>query len=194
MEFSGQALAGILNHLIVQTPGGTSSLARQAGRKLAIDAIITRHVFLIRDDGQLSAVPDAEAEAEATIRLTPDLMLRLPFEGKAAFRSAPTEGDADLLSAFNDVFQNLSWDAEADLARVFGPVIGFRLAEAGRSFSGWLGQATLDTAKALAEYATEENPILASPLDIKHFNAEVDTLRDDVARLEARLARLEKPE
>lgn len=192
MEFSGQALAGILNHLIVQTPGAASGLARHAGRKIAIDTLIARNGFLIKDDGQLSAVPDTEAEA--TIRLTPDLMLRLPFEGKAAFRSAPTEGDADLLSAFNDVFQNLSWDAEADLAKLFGPVVGFRLAEAGRSFSAWLGQATLDTAKTLAEYATEENPLLASPLDIKHFNAEVDTLRDDVARLEARLARLEKPE
>ena len=191
MDLSGLALAGVLNHLVAQTPGGCAGLAKHAGRKLAVDAILTRHVFLIKEDGQLSSVQDAEADA--SIKLTPDLLARLPFEGKAAFRSAPTEGDAELLSAFNDVFQNLAWDAEADLAKLFGPVVGFRLAEAGRSFTGWLGQASLDTAKTLAEYATEENPMLASPLDIKHFNAEVDTLRDDVARLEARLAKLEKP-
>jgi len=185
------ALAGVLNHLITQTPGGKSGLSKYAGRKLAIDAIIVRHVFLIKEEGLLAVVEDTEAEA--TIKLTPDLLTRLPFEGKAAFRSAPTEGDAELLSAFNDVFQNMAWDAEADLAKLFGPVVGFRLAEAGRSFTGWLGQVSLDTAKTLTEYATEENTLLASPLDIKHFNAEVDTLRDDVARLEARLAKLEKP-
>jgi len=191
MELSGLALAGVLNHLVAQTPGGLSGLTRHAGRKLAIDAIITRHVFLIQENGQLAAASDTHADA--TIRLTPDLLTRLPFEGKAAFRSAPTEGDAELLSAFNDVFQNMTWDAEADLSKVFGPVVGFRLAEAGRSFTGWLNQATTDTAKTLTEYATHENPMLASPLDIKHFNTEVDTLRDDVARLEARLTKLEKP-
>lgn len=191
MELSGLALAGVLNHLVAQTPGGLSGLARHAGRKLAIDAIITRQVFLIQENGQLAAASDIQADA--TIRLTPDLLARLPFEGKASFRSAPTEGDAELLSAFNDVFQNMAWDAESDLSKVFGPVIGFRLAEAGRSFTSWLNQATTDTAKTLAEYATHENPMLASPLDIKHFNTEVDTLRDDVARLEARLTKLEKP-
>jgi ubiquinone biosynthesis protein UbiJ len=191
MELSGLALAGVLNHLVAQTPGGLASLARHAGRKLAIDALISRHMFLIKEDGQLASVSDTEADA--TIKLTPDLLTRLPFEGKAAFRSAPTEGDAELLSAFNDVFQNMTWDAEADLSKVFGPVVGFRLAEAGRSFTGWLNQATTDTAKTLTEYATHENPMLASPLDIRHFNTEVDTLRDDVARLEARLTKLEKP-
>lgn len=192
MDLSGLALAGVLNHLVAQTPGGLAGLARHAGRKLAIDALISRHVFLIQEKGQLASVSDTEADA--TIRLTPDLLTRLPFEGKAAFRSAPTEGDTELLSAFNDIFQNMAWDAEADLAKLFGPVVGFRLAEAGRGFTGWLNQATTDTAKTLAEYATHENPMLASPLDISHFNAEVDTLRDDVSRLEARLDRLEKPE
>jgi ubiquinone biosynthesis protein UbiJ len=188
MDVSALALAGVLNHLISQTPGGMPALARHAGRRLAIDALLQRHVFLIREDGQLAAVQTAEADA--TIRLTLDAVSRLPFEGKAAFRAVPTEGDADLLSAFNDVFQRLQWDAEADLAKTFGPVIGFRLAEAGRSLAGWLAQAGVDTAKTVAEYATEENPVLASPIDIRRFNAEVDALRDDIARLDARLDRL----
>lgn len=191
MELSGLALAGVLNHLVAQTPGGHASLARHAGRKLAIDALISRHVLLIQGNGQI-AYAVSDTEADATIKLTPELLTRLPFEGKAAFRSAPTEGDAELLSAFNDVFQNMAWDAESDLSKVFGPIIGFRLAEAGRSFTGWLNQTTTDTAKTLAEYATHENPMLASPLDIKHFNADVDALRDDVARLETRLTNLEK--
>jgi ubiquinone biosynthesis accessory factor UbiJ len=190
MELSGQALAGVLNHLISQTPGGASKLVKHAGEKLAIDALIVRNVFLIGEDGYLAAVGDAAAEA--TIRLTPDLLSRLPFAGKDAFRGAQTEGDAELLSAFNDVFQHMQWDVEADLARLFGPVIGYRLAEAGRSLAGWIRQASVEGAKTLAEYVTEENPMLATPLAIREFNAAVDTLRDDVERLEARLARLEK--
>lgn len=190
MALSGRALAGALNHLISQTPGGAANLVKHVGEKLAIDALIVSNVFLIREDGYLTAVDDAAADA--TIRLTPDVLSRLPFAGKDAFRNAPTEGDAELLSAFNDVFQHMQWDVEADLASLFGPVIGFRLAEAGRNLAGWVGQATVEGARTLAEYVTEENPMLATPLAIREFNTAVDTLRDDVERLEARLARLER--
>lgn len=189
MALGGAALAGILNHLIAQAPGATARLAPHAGRRVAIDAGVERVVFEIGQDGQLAA--SEAAEVDATIRLTPDAASRLPFEGRAALRGVPTEGDADLLAAFNDVFQQLRWDAEADLAKVFGPVVGFRLAEAGRSFAGWLVEATRDTAKALAEYVTEESAMLATSAQVHRFNADVDTLRDDIARLEARLSRLE---
>ena len=76
---------------------------------------------------------------------------------------------------------------------MFGPIAGFRLAESGRAFGNWVKQATRDTARTFAEYAVEESPMLASQIDVARFNRDVDALRDDVARLEARLAQLEYP-
>ena len=68
------------------------------------------------------------------------------------------------------------------------------MAETGRAFSGWMKQAAEDTSRAFAEYAVEESLILAGRVDVERFNREVDRLRDDAARLEARLFRLENPE
>jgi ubiquinone biosynthesis protein UbiJ len=185
-------LAAGLNRLFAQTPGARDLLAQHAGRTLALDLVLFRANLQVEEGGGLHASP--EAAADAIIYLTPDVLTRIPAEGKAAFRDLRNEGDAELLSAFNDAFQQLDLDAEAELSRLFGPIVGFRLAEAGRAFGGWMKQAAEDTARTFAEYAVEESPMLASRIEVERFNREVDELRDDAARLEARLARLESPE
>lgn len=184
-----QLIASGLAHVFAHTPGAADALARHAGKTLALDLMLFRVNLTVDASGALHA--DSNAIPDAVIFVSPDLLAQLPFKGKAAFREARTEGDAELLSAFNDAFQQLDLDAEAELSRVLGPIAGFRLAEAGRAFGHWLKQATTDTARTLAEYAVEESPMLASPIDVARFNRDVDALRDDVARLEARLAQLE---
>jgi ubiquinone biosynthesis protein UbiJ len=170
-------LAAGLNRLFAQTPGARDLLAKHAGRTLALDWVLSRANLKIEAGGGLNAAPDESADA--TIFLTPDVLLRIP-----------AKGNAELLSAFNDAFQQLDLDAEAELSRLFGPIAGFRLAEAGRAFGNWMKQATEDTARAFAEYAVEESPMLASKVDVERFAREVDELRDDAARLEARLNKL----
>jgi ubiquinone biosynthesis protein UbiJ len=181
-------IANGLDRLFAQTPGARELLARHAGRTLALDMTLFRANLLVAQDGGLHAAP--MSESDAVIFVTPEALLRLPEKGKAAFRDLRTEGDAELLSAFNDAFQQLDLDAEAELSRLFGPIVGFRLAEAGRAFGGWMKQAAADTARAFAEYAVEESPVLASRVDVERFSREVDELRDAVSRAEARLSQL----
>ena len=183
-----QALASGLNRAFGQAPGARATLARHAGKTIALDMVLSRVSLNIEADGTLRL--SATSAPDAVVFIDPGLLAQLPFKGKAAFREARTEGDAEVLSAFNDAFSQVSMDAEAELASMFGPVVGFRLTEAGRAFGQWVSQATTDTARTVAEYAVEESPMLASKLDVERFNHEVDVLRDDVARLEARLNQL----
>jgi ubiquinone biosynthesis protein UbiJ len=44
----------------------------------------------------------------------------------------------------------------------------------------------------MAAYWTEEQPLVAAKPDVERFVREVDTLRDDVARLEKRIEQLLK--
>lgn len=185
-----QTVTAGLNRVFAQTPGAANALSRHAGKTIALDWIVSRLCLRIDADGALNM--DVTTASDAVIFVSPGLIAQLPFKGKAAFREARTEGDVELLSAFNDAFSQLNLDAEAELASVFGPIAGFRLAEAGRTFSQWISQATTGTARTLAEYAVEESPMLASKIDVARFSHDVDTLRDDAARLEARLAQLER--
>ncbi len=181
-------LASGLNRLFAQSPGACDLLAKQAGRTLALDMVFFRAQLQVENGGTLHAAP--EMPAEATIFLPPDVLARLPIQGKAALSVLQSEGDAELISAFNDALQQMDLNAEAELSRVFGPIVGFRLAEAGRAFGDWAKQATEDTVRAIAEYAVEETPMLASRVEVERFKLEVAQLRDDWARLEARLNQL----
>ena len=53
-----------------------------------------------------------------------------------------------------------------------------------------IGASLLSLAQAASEYLTEEQPVLAKPQQIYSFMQQVDTLRDDIARLEQRIKRL----
>jgi ubiquinone biosynthesis protein UbiJ len=53
-----------------------------------------------------------------------------------------------------------------------------------------LHDAALNLSQAAAEYLTEEHPLLVKPAQVAGFVQQVDTLRDDIARLEQRVARL----
>ena len=91
------------------------------------------------------------------------------------------------------LFRHLSWDFEEDLSGVFGDIVAHRLASAGKAFVAWQRDAALRLAESLAEYWTEEQPLLARPTDVESFCRDVDALRDDVARLEKRVAYLSHP-
>jgi ubiquinone biosynthesis protein UbiJ len=64
------------------------------------------------------------------------------------------------------------------------------MAEAGRTIQRWGEQAADNTARAFAEYWTEEQPLVAARRDLDAFGRAVDQLRDDAARLEKRVEQI----
>jgi ubiquinone biosynthesis protein UbiJ len=178
-----------LNHLLEQNPGSQEGLSRHAGKTLRIDGGLFSLDIAVAADG---AFADTATDIpDATIKLDPGLLLNLPIAGKAAFKSLQTTGDADLLAEVNRVFQTLQWDMEADLAPLVGNIAAHRLTSGTQALGNWARQNRESAAATLAEYLTEEQPVLANRAQVEHFYREVDTLRDDAARLEARLKRLE---
>jgi len=183
-----------LNHLLRQTPGAAEQLRRHAGRGVRFDLTLAQFDFRIADDGCFSeaALPEPEfATPDAVIRPTPALFARLPFFGKDALQHADYSGDAALLYTLDLVFRSLAWDVEADLAPVLGDMAAHRINAMGREALHGLRHAVQSLNRSASEYVVEEAGIMARKVDVARFNREVDTLIDDVARLEQRLARLE---
>jgi ubiquinone biosynthesis protein UbiJ len=106
------------------------------------------------------------------------------------FSSVKLGGSVDVAETLAFVFRNLKWDAEADLAAVIGDIPAHRLVKIGQSLAGSLQDAARNTAENIREYAVEESAMLIAPSDIRAFGEAVNRLRDDVARLEKRLAQL----
>jgi ubiquinone biosynthesis protein UbiJ len=110
---------------------------------------------------------------------------------EAALKQVELEGSAELAAAVQQLFRQLAWDIEEDLSRVFPDIVAHRLAEGGRTFATWQSEAATRLAENLAEYLTEEQPLLARPADVEEFSRKADALREDAERLEKRIERLE---
>jgi len=178
-----------LNHLLQQSPGAAKALCRHAGCSVRFDLTLAQFDFRIADDGCFSeAVVDVP---DAVIRPTAALVTRLPFFGREALRDADYSGDPALLATLDRVFKQLDWDVEADLAPIVGDVAAHRLHAFGRDALASLAHTLFALGRNASEYVVEEAELMARGVDVARFNHEVDMLADDVARLDARLRRLE---
>lgn len=110
----------------------------------------------------------------------------------ALMREIGVEGNADLASTVQYLFRHLRWDVEEDLSQLFGDALAHRMVQGGRRFAAWGGEAAEKLAQNLAEYWIEEQPLLARPADVRRFLADVDQLRDDLARIEKRIDALSR--
>lgn len=179
-----------LNHLLRQTPGAAEALVRHAGASVRFDLTLAQFDFRIAEDGCFSeAAVDAP---DAVIRPTAALVARLPFFGRDALRLADYSGDPALLATLDRVFRQLDWDVEADLAPLVGDAAAHRLHALGRDALVGVAQTFSALGHNVSEYVVEEAEMLARSVDVARFNHDVDILADDAARLEARLAQLDK--
>lgn len=101
------------------------------------------------------------------------------------------DGDAELLHRFTRLLARIGFEPAELIARFTGDGIAQRLVGSLQGLFGWGSQSSKTMAMNTSEYLREETYDLARKRDAEEWGASVETLRDDVARLEARLKRLE---
>lgn len=184
-----QPSAAALNHLLTQNSWALQRLVRFAGKTARFDIAPFSFAFTILPDGTLLNA-DAATSADAVCVIAPSLLPRLALHDEKAHAGIRSEGDAALLTEIFFLSRNLRWDAAEDLSRVTGDIAAERIVQTVQSKRQQLRDAAVNLSQAAAEYWTEERPLLAKPQQVAVFMQQVDTLRDDVARLEQRISRL----
>jgi ubiquinone biosynthesis protein UbiJ len=186
------AVAG-LNHLLAQQPWAAERLRTFAGQSVEFRCPPFPDLRLrILDDGLLDPAR-GEAASTLVVKLKPGALPFLLARDEAVLKEVEIEGSADLASTVQYLFRHLFWDLEEDLSRFFGDILAHRLVSQGKAFAAWQREAATRLAENLVEYWTEEQILLARPADVEKLCRDVDTLRDDAARLEKRIERLAGP-
>lgn len=99
-------------------------------------------------------------------------------------------GDVQTAQTFQELLSYAKPDMEEQLSTVVGDVAAHRMGEFVKGVGKWARGARSTMGSNIREYLQEESGDLPSRYETERFSRQVDTLRDDVARLEARLDRL----
>ena len=192
-----ETIETLLNQLIALDPAAMQRLAGWHGRVIAIALRGTGLTFYFIPDqqGRLQLLGRYEGEPDCTIEGSPlDLMRASDKEqGSAQLFNGHVviSGDTDLAHRFSEVLGKLNIDWEEQLSRYVGDVAAHELARAARDASAQGQQAVDRLQQNISEYPTEEARLLPHPFEVEEWIRGVETTRDDVERLTARIRLLE---
>ena len=184
-HFSAKAL----NHLLTQNNWALQRLARFAGKTARFDIVPFSFAYTILDDGLLRSA-DGYTDVDALCVIAPSLLPRLLMKDEKAHTEIHSEGNAELLTEIFFLSRNLRWDIAEDLSGMTGDIAAERIVQTVQSAQQQVREAAVNLSHAAAEYWTEERPLLSKAQQVSKFIQQVDTLRDDVARLEQRIGHL----
>ncbi|GAB3434413.1 sterol-binding protein [Massilia solisilvae] len=184
------AIAAI-NHLLAQEAWARDALALHAGKEACIDTGHLRLRLRVTRDGMVEG-SNSEDPANVTIHVKLSDLPLIAQNRDRAFSYVKIEGDAEFANTISQLSKGLRWDAEHDLERLFGPIGATRLVGGAKSVIAGAGATGRRLAENVAEYLLEENPVLVRPTVVAEFAEDVVRTRDDVERLDKRIARLEQ--
>jgi ubiquinone biosynthesis protein UbiJ len=150
---------------------------------------------LVSAGDRLALREQGEGEADARLAGTPGALARLAAtgdEGLLRSRAVRISGDPLVARDFRDLISMAAPDFEEELARLVGDVAARQVGNLVRGFTGWGLDAADRLSRTCAEYLQEEGRDLPARAEVEAFLDGVDDTSGALARLEARLRRLEE--
>jgi ubiquinone biosynthesis protein UbiJ len=194
-------LENVLNRGLPRSPRAQQLCAELAGRTVAVAISGSNQRILVESTGlslKLRAVgaESLASPSDATISGGPFSLLALSGPAPEAVLQrgdVRIDGDAELAQKFRELALLLRPDLEEELSLVVGDVPAHQLGRFARAAFGWTRKAALTTVRNAAEYLGHERRDLIPRSEADQFLQGVDTLREDVDRLAARIDLLTRP-
>jgi len=191
----GRALEAALNRAVALDDETQQRLKALNGRAIAIDfSGVGVAMRIAVENDRLQVGPAFAADADLKLRASPASFLAMAFRRgeSTALPAGKVEisGDAELARRIEKLVRNFQPDIEEAFTRVFGDVIGYQIAQAFKRAFDWSRESAKNLLQDSADFLRDESRDLVAPAEMEQFLDEVDTLRDDTDRLEARIARV----
>ena len=190
------ALEQVLNRAIRLDPETPARLAPMHGQVIELQLLGTGlSLFLIPEPQGIQLLSAFDGAPDCTLRGTPLDLARMRGSRKSADQlfsgAVAIEGDTQLAHRFGEFLAGLDIDWEEQLAKLTGDLIAHEVGNLARGLLDWGGRQTRTFEQNLQEYLQEELRLLPSRPEVEPFLADIDRLRDDTERLQARIKRLQ---
>lgn len=184
----------ILNRNIGETTPARDLCERLDGTTVAVRVRDTALAMYFEiGDGVIALATDSDADADISITGSLLTLARMAGSGgEKALQDGTLEitGDVRTAKAFQELLDCAKPDIEEELSLLIGDAAAHRLGNFARGVGSWSRDARATMGSNIREFLQEESRDLPSRYEVERFTEQLDALRDDVARLEARFDRL----
>lgn len=196
LETLFRPLTGLINRQIKATTPARELCVELDGKVVALrvkNTALAMYFFVCPDE--IAIFSDYDGEPDVAITGSIFSLTRLASDASEdAIRDGSLDmvGDMEVAQAFQTLLAYGKPDIEEELSGLIGDVAAHRLGEITRSVGAWSKEASSTLRQNVTEYLQEERRDVPSRYEVEAFTKKVDALRDDVARVEARLNQLEQ--
>ena len=186
-----------INHYLSLDPQSAKRLHRLQGKVMHVELKPFGFLFQIEiNNERVLLTTDNLQTPETIIRGTPLQMLGVavsPSQRQRFFaEDVIIEGNAELGQQITHVFDNMDIDWEEYLSKLIGDVPAHHTGRFIRGATSWLRNAKEAFAQDMSDYLHEETLFLPNKELLQNFFNDIDILRMDIDRIEAKMNRLKE--
>jgi ubiquinone biosynthesis protein UbiJ len=196
LTLSTAALAGLeklINSALRYDPGTRIALGKLSDQILAVTiSSPALTIYLTPDDEGVRLMSQWEGEVHTHLYGSLPALIKLVSSERTSFTDSGVEvvGNTGLLVDLQRLLKNLDIDWEEALSEFLGDIVGHQSAEAIRSGVNYTRDRADELRRSTSEFLTEELQALVSKNELEDFYQQVDDLRLQLDRLEARARKL----
>ena len=176
----------LANRVLEREDWARERLSAHAGRTVRMVCGPMASKLAIAPSGMLSA---AQSAADLTLSIPPLRLPTLLAHPERWTELVAVDGDAALAATLADLARTLPWFVEQAFASALGPLIGTRVADAGRELLSLPERAAQSFGESLSSYARDESGLGVGASTFADFVAEAAAV---AARIDALALRLDQ--
>ncbi len=185
--------ATAINRVLNDYPMARERLCTHAGARIDVSMGPLNFAVRISQTGGVEPVGEgADDMAAVTFNVPLAVLPRLLQKDETAFHQIKFDGDSELAQLLSVIAGNVEWDIEEDLSKLFGggriaDIAAHRVVGTVQSLAAWGDDAKQRFTENIAEYLVHERHAFIITHDLEMFARENEAMRNDVARLDARI-------
>lgn len=190
MSFLALAITKQINRILADTPAAGEQLRAHAGKRVDLIVGPAHAEVRISAHGECDLVGVSADAADLTVTIPLAILPALARQDASAFAQVAFSGDSELAATIALLARNLRWDLEEDLSQWTGDILAHRAVSGVRATGAWLAEAKDRAGSQVAEYLIHERRAFISRSELETLVRANESLRDAIARAEARLSYL----
>lgn len=186
-----------INRYLSLDPELLGKLAAFEGKVIKMEITgVNKNFYLFPNESGIQVSDDYDGEADTVLRGSPMSLFKMGLVSNTATMLLKGEvdisGDTRLGHQFKNVFSQMDIDWLEPLSAIVGDGLAFHISQSVKQFGLWGNESISSVSSSCSEYLQEESRDAVTGTELNIFNDQVDQLRNDVDRLEARISTLSK--